>query len=521
MDGGNDKEGSRPPVVKGRKKLVIKNGVYGFILSIISFFLSFLIRKVFVITLGNSYLGYEGLFSDIFGVLGTAEAGMVSLLYYALYKSMACGDSEETSYLMSLHRRYYFLVGVFVLGAGCGLSLLLPYIISDNAFDWWFVYKIYFIQLVSVGTTYFLTYKRTLFTVAQLGYECARIDGICTVVASVAKILVLFFTKSYYLYLFIGVAYNIGSNLIVSRLYKRRFADIKKVDITWKYVRERGFDKDLYNMLIGTLAGKVYSSTDNIVISKFLGVGVAGFYSNYCLIWTSVESLIMKLTNGVSPAVGNFVNTESEERILELYKRMNFLSYLLGVFIASSFATLYQPFISMWVGEKYLLPYSFVLSISVNAYISWNQYSVSALRGTCGHFEVDRFFYSASAIVNIVVSVALINSMGITGVVVGTIVGNILFWIGRAYVVHRYIIRGTTARYILNEVVKACFACGQVLIIVLLTNGFDLSVIGFIERGLAVVCYTLVVDMIVCRIVPEGRIVYDFIHRVTKRKEPE
>ncbi len=439
---------------------------------------------------------------------------MVSLLYYALYKSTAEDDVEETSRLMSVHRYYYCFLGLFILLAGSLLSLFLPFLITGNTFDWCFVYKIYFIQLASVGITYFLVYRRTLFTVAQLGYVCIRIDGICTVIASILKIVVLYITRNYYLYLLIGLAYNVISNLVVSCIYRSTFPKIRKTKITWEYIKKRGFVRDLLNMSVGTIAGKVYFSTDSLVISKMLSINVAGLYSNYFMIFSAVDSLISKVLNGISPATGNFVNKETEKRIEELYLVMNLAFYFLGVFVASGFAVFFQPFILLWLGDEYLLPYSYVIAVSINAYVSWNHYFIAVMRGTQAHFEVDKWAYGLSAILNIIVSIVLAIPLGITGVAIGTIVGNTAFWVGRSYVVHKYLIKGYAVKYIVREVLKFIFACMQVVFIVFLLSDIVLGVGGLVIRMCFLLLYYAFIDLIVCLVLPEGHMLLSYLKRV-------
>lgn len=512
------KEGYMDGSEMGRKKLAVKNGAFAAAFSLITYFLSFINRKVFVVTLGSTYLGYEGLFSNIFVILGTAEAGMISLLYYALYKAYADNDEKEISNLMTVHKYYYMFVGIFVLVIGAGISFLLPDLITGNEFDWGFVYRIYFIQLISMGTTYFLTYRRTLFTVAQLGYVCVKVDGICTLVAAILKIGILYFTRNYYLYLMVGLVYNLTSNIIVSYIYKRYFPNIKKSKISWEYVKKRGFAKDLYNMLVSTLAGKIWSSTDSIVISKFINVGAAGLYSNYFMISSSVDVIIAKTVYGISPATGNFVNTESKERVLDLYNKMNLFFYFLGVFVACGFATIFQPFITIWLGEEYLLPYSYIICLSINSYITWNHYFMSILRGTYAHFEVDKIAYSLSAISNIVISVILVRFMGITGVAIGTIAGNLFFWIGRAYVVHKYIIIGKTLHYIKNEMIKIAGAAIQIAFVVFITYNIDYTFIGLIIRIAIIIVVLTISDLIICFINPSGHRILEEVKKYLKKK---
>lgn len=495
-----------------------KNGLYSIAFSIISYLLVFVNRKVFLVTLGSDYLGYEGLFSNIFSILGTAEAGMTSLIYYALYKEYADANEEEISRLMTVYKLYYTFLGVFIFVIGTCFAFFLPNIITENTLSWSFVYKIYFIQLFSTCIVYFLSYGRALFTVALMGYICIRIDAVCFFIATLAKIGVLYVSHNYFAYLFIGLGYNIISNVIITLKYQKSFSSVRNVPVTKEYIKKRGFFKDLSNMFVGTIAGKVYSSTDSFVISKFINISIAGLYSNYFMLSNAVDTFVHKIVYGISPATGNFVNTESKERIIELYKIMNILFYFLGVLSASSFAVLVQPFIVCYLGETYLLPYSYVMGVSANMYINWNHYFIAVMRGTQAHFHVDRGVFGISAIMNVFISIALVKSMGISGVIIGTVIGGMGFWIGRAYVVHKYIIHGMTKRYILTEIMKAFGAMVQIVAIVLLANLLPNGLIGLLFRGISIMIYFIIVDFVLLTVLPDGKLAANYIKAIVRQK---
>lgn len=53
---------------------------------------------------------------------------------------------------------------------------------------------------------------------------------------------------------------------------------------------------------IGSLA---LNSTDNIIISSFVGVVAVGIYSNYLLLQTSVSSLLSTVFSNLTASIGN------------------------------------------------------------------------------------------------------------------------------------------------------------------------------------------------------------------------
>ena len=56
--------------------------------------LSFVSRTIFLQVLGVSYLGINGLFSDVLSMLNMAELGIGTAMTYSMYKPLAENDQE-------------------------------------------------------------------------------------------------------------------------------------------------------------------------------------------------------------------------------------------------------------------------------------------------------------------------------------------------------------------------------------------------------------------------------------------
>ena len=75
-------------------------GVGGHLLNMV---LSFISRMVFIRYLAAAYLGVNGLFSDILGMLNLAELGIGSAMIFSMYKPAAEDNREELGRLMNLY----------------------------------------------------------------------------------------------------------------------------------------------------------------------------------------------------------------------------------------------------------------------------------------------------------------------------------------------------------------------------------------------------------------------------------
>ena len=72
-----------------RIEYAMKNFAWGSISNVLTALLGFISRTVFIYTLGETYLGVNGLFGNLLGVLSLAELGIASAVCFSLYKPMA------------------------------------------------------------------------------------------------------------------------------------------------------------------------------------------------------------------------------------------------------------------------------------------------------------------------------------------------------------------------------------------------------------------------------------------------
>ena len=98
-------------------------GVVGQCMNII---LAFVGRLVFIHYLSSAYLGGNGLFSDVLGMLNLAELGIGSAMVFSMYLPDATDDHKDLTRLMNLYRVLYRAVAIFVMVVGLCLMPFLP-----------------------------------------------------------------------------------------------------------------------------------------------------------------------------------------------------------------------------------------------------------------------------------------------------------------------------------------------------------------------------------------------------------
>ncbi|MCS4569958.1 hypothetical protein FZ989_00425 [Clostridium perfringens] len=177
--------------------------------------------------------------------------------------------------------------------------------------------------------------------------------------------------------------------------------------------------------------GVILNSTDNIVISIFIGISYVGLYSNYLLIVNSVVMVLDIIFNSLTSSIGNLNAIESKSKKYEVFNTINFIAFWIYGFSSICLYCLLNPFIEVWLGKGYLLDNFTVLIIIVNFYTSGMQYATCAYRDTTGlFFGMEDTYQFLLLYLIFFFSIFLAPKLGIAGVILGTILSRVFtyFW---------------------------------------------------------------------------------------------
>lgn len=483
-----------------RSKQTIRNSLYALGSYAGIAVLAFVVRKVFTMYLPTVFLGYDGLFGNIFSLLCLTDLGIENLIFYRLCTSFSKSSEYDIAHTMAIYKLFYKVIGITIAIIGIVLIPLLPVLIHEDV-DWSYVRILYICQLCITLCTYFLAYKRMIFNVAQRSYVCVKIDTGVIVVGSILQILAIIVLKSYIAYLLINLGKNLMSNFLISKAANKDYPYINKpTTVSIKELIESNYIKDIKNNLVQKVCGVIYGGTDNILITYFLGVGEVALLANYTMLGTYITTVLDKLLYPFQAAIGDMVNKETDGDKQHLIFRMfNRVAFLMSSFVAIAYIVMFNNFVVIWLGNDFLLPGLFVFAFAVNQYINWNHKFVFYYRSVFGYYELDKKYIVAGAILNIICSVILAKPLGISGIMIGTVIGHVSFWYGRVKVVYQLCLKDGILNYVVEQTINIIVFIVEIWIVLLFTWKVPNTFSGLLLRG------------VVCIIVPNSINVLIFI----------
>ena len=479
---------------ESRTTKIARNVKYLLLVQALTYLITFAGRSVFIRCLDKEYLGVGGLFGNILSVLALAELGISVAMNYFLYKPLANDDETTIAAYMNFYARAYRVVGCFVIVAGSALIPFLPSIIGTQT-SIENLPLIYFLYVLSSGVSYFFSYKRSIFIADQKSYVDA-LNHLYTVLAqNVLQSIVLILTQNFILYLIVQISLVLLFNIIISRKADREYPFLKKHrDARITKTQKQELFRYVGAMMSHKVGSVVVNGTDNILITVMDSIVSTGLYSNYSLIVTSINKVVSQIFSALTASVGNLNVVGETEHKRTVFARCVFLNSWITCFCCVCLWSLFQPFVTLWAGEDYLLDRFVVFIIVLNFYIRNMNHPAQTFKVAGGLFWNDRFRPLAEAVINLVASILLGRVMGFAGILLGTAISALAtnFWI-EPYVVFKHALKERGVWYFLEyamfTVLTVALSYGTNALVCLISFG---SVLGF------------VVQCVVCVIVPNA-----------------
>ena len=411
-----------------RTKNSVKNTLISFITNGLTIIIGLIAQKIFIDILGEEYLGINGLFTNIISMLGIVELGIGSAIIYNLYKPIAENNTPKIKALMKFYKKCYHIIALVVLIFGLSITPFLNYFVGEVEIniDLKLVYILFVIDIVC---SYLLSYKRSIINANQQNYIVNFVHIGYLIFLNLFQILILVFTKNYYFYLIIKIGMRLLENIVITIIANHLYSFLNDGD---EVKLDDNTKKDIFKKVKALFFHKIGSfivlGTDNLIISRFLGIVQVGLYSNYYLIINAVQTLFGQIINVLTPSVGNLLVENNKKKNYDIFKKVRFLNFWIACFSGVSLLVIMDSFISIWIGEKYILPLLVLVVLVFNYYQKSMRSSYMVFKEGAGIYYEDRFVPIVESIVNIIASIALCKLFGLAGVFMGTIISGFALW---------------------------------------------------------------------------------------------
>lgn len=480
-------------MVESRTKKTGKNIVYAVGLKLLITIINFASRVIFVKVLEESYLGINGLFVNILSVLSLADLGIGTAMTYSLYKPLADGDYKKIAVLVNFFKKIYLIIAFSVGMIGL---ILLPFInylvrLEEPLPNLKIYYLLFLLQSVC---SYLFVYRTILLTADQKEYVISKCSILFQIITFIVKTIILFLTKNYILYLLFGIICDLSNNLTINQIAKKSYPDLHKSRSSLDREERQNIFENVKSLFLYKFAAVVQGNIDSILISAFISTILLGYYSTYTMVIANISGVIYIIFNSVKASVGNLVAGDTDsEASYEVFQIMEFVNFWIVGFCTVAFIVLFQDFITIVFGQKFMIPFFSMVAAVINFYITNIRQSIWAYREATGIFKQTKYITIVSTAINIILSIALGRLFGMFGILIGTVISRMVYaWWKEPIILFQQYFHRPVRVYFFNYVTRASVCAVVTVITYLLCNAlppWDMWV-------------SFIIKLIICSVVP-------------------
>lgn len=410
----------------------VLNAEVNLIFYFLSLFLAFFSRKIFLDCLGTEFIGLTGTLGNILGYLSLAELGITASISYFLFKPIQINNRQEIQEILSLLGYLYNWIGSIILIGGIIISLFFPLFFSNAQLSLGIIYFAFYSFLGSSLIGYFINYRQILLNADQKKYLVAIYFQSANIIKIILQIYLAYTYRN--LYVWVGVEFLFGIIGCITLNWK-----INK-EYPWLKVNKsqgKSLLKKYPDVLVKTkqvfihkIKDFILSKSDELFIFIFVSLKMVAFYGNYIMITSKISLLFKSVLDSVDAGIGNLVAEGNKNVMLNVFWELMTIRHFVAGLLCFSIYFLIEPFISLWLGNEYILDHRILILLVIYIYISNSRGVVDSFNHAHGLYG-DVWSAWVELILNVSVTIVTGIQYGIIGILLGKLVSVgfiVLFW---------------------------------------------------------------------------------------------
>lgn len=397
-----------------RTKKSIYNYLTDIIPQLIITVLSFFRIKLFLSFIGTEKLGVYQLFSQILPYLSLAEMGLTSAVTYSLYKPLSEKNKKKISQIIVGTKKAFNRIMLVMIAIGLLIAPNVKFLIADTTLSNTYVTLTFILAMFANLISYVSTPYVALFDSNQEKYKYNFIIQILMLIKQIAEILVIVFIRNLFAVLFLELLFALIRIIIIKKKFDKNYSYVdfnEKADMS--FVKKT---KELFPHKIGTLVSK---NIDVVITSKFLGLTAVVAYNSYYYIITVIYNMIGKFSSATLASIGNLI-IEAKERTYKVFLEYNSMLFCIATVICIPIYLSISPFVDLWYGNEFVLDDITVLLFALTMFYEIIRIVLNTFVGAAGLYKETLICTFTEIIINLVISLSLVNSIGIKGLILGT-----------------------------------------------------------------------------------------------------
>lgn len=412
---------------------------------------------------------------------------------------------------MSAGKRIFNVIGILILLIGLILSFFIMFFVKDSGdISNGYIQFTFILYLVSQAIYYFSIPERSIFDAEQKKYIPNMVFQIVALVKAILEIVIISLHLDLIELLISLILCSLIANIIIIILCKK-----KHPNLNTKQKGDYSMLKDVKHLFVNTLATVLTNNIDIIIISKFVGINYVVIYSTYNYFVEAIKQFIDKISSATFSGIGNLL-LEDKEHSLKIFDEFNGMMFFIATVLCVPFFFVINQFINLWYEGKIFT--SIVLSILFTIILFYQtiRTPLKVFTLSSGKFKEIKIFVIFEIIINLSLSLILVNKLGIPGVLIATVISLLIAdFLTKPFVIFKKILEHKPYKYYFISIANFVFCALEILWI---NSAFKTQYSSILEC-LIFGCIIGVVNLIISTIYFYVTKQLDFLKRFKKVRE--
>lgn len=403
-----------------KKKASLRNMFFMTIYQLITAIFGFILPNMIMHVYGAELHGYTTSISSIMSYIGLINAGLAPAAIQALYEPLAKNNIQRLNEVLNAINRFYTISGCLYTVAVTVIAFILPHILGEQLPA---SITISLMLVIGAGSTlecFIYSKYRVLLQADQRLYVVAIADSVIYFFRIGIQISLILNRSSIVYVMAIPAVMVVFRMLILSFYCKKMYSGLD----TMVLPDNKALSKR-WSAMIHQFATLIVNNTDVTLLTIFGNLVQVSIYSVYNLIFSHVNLLFNSVfSSGTVASFGRLIHEGKQERVDEAYNIYEFGYYVIVSFVYGVAASMILPFISIYTKGmskiQYYNPGIAFLFIIIGLSNHFRMPGVTLITAA-GHFKETQGRALLEAGINLSVSLLLIKSLGMYGLLIGTV----------------------------------------------------------------------------------------------------
>lgn len=396
-----------------------KNMVLSIVYKLILVVTGLIVQKYVLSSFGSDINGLYSSITQFLSYLVLLESGVGTASIQALYKPLTDSDWSSANAVMSATKQQYEKICRLFIMLLAGLSFLIPCIVSSQ------------VEALTAGLLTFISGLSSVITYAFLGKYVILltadnrigityiIDSVLTIFSCVLRLIAIYMNQTIIIVQSILVITAILKSVIVFIYVKKHY---KKLDLKVRPNNKAILQR--WSVMVHQIAGLVVNHTDVAILTIVSTLKNVSIYSVYNYIYSNISTIVNTTFSQSIQATFGRLATGDQETYNKAFKLFESIYYGILFSILSTALIMTLPFVSLYTESvtdtNYILP-SVALLFCVCQMMNLTRVPAIITINAYGWFQETKKGAVIEAIINITVSLVLFPSLGLQGLLIGTV----------------------------------------------------------------------------------------------------